>query len=421
MTLFSRLVLPLIMVGSNLSASLTSPQDPAFLDGFNPQQKNAIYQFFSQELGKEISESDDPAFANQNEGTPLANDDQLKEFYLEYLNMLGDKVNAHLISKSKHKEIEAWASQQECDHCSAVLKNLEERQLKASHTRAIPINPNDINNNGIVIDKPGYYYLNTKRGILNWKPSNPGDAITIDADNVFLDLNHNTIKQVGSSNVASRAIHIRQDHKNITIRNGSLVGFTADAILANSTSQLFLKNISIANNINRNAYSPSSSFASVNIRSCLNVVLRNVNVSHTAVNSGNTIIGAGILLLNTSTFLLKNCEVVKARVDANTLSQCVGISTILCQNGVIDNCRVSECESSGIMPGFGYIISKSIVSKNCIANNNTGVQTTSGYYPQLSDSLQFINCEASNNQSIHLGDLMKKPQALKFSCVKIVQ
>lgn len=62
----------LIMGEAALSASLSvSPQDPAFLNSFNAQQKIAIYQFLSQELGKS---------ATENEGNVLVNEAELKQF-----------------------------------------------------------------------------------------------------------------------------------------------------------------------------------------------------------------------------------------------------------------------------------------------------------------------------------------------------
>lgn len=388
----------LFVVGGSfgLSAQLSvSPRDPAFLDQFNDSQKKAIHHFLGQESGKpKLTEKlDDKSPDNV----------ELKKLYTEHLSRWCEKLKIPLAS-GNHVQIKALQElsllEKGKEHgCSAEP---EQCSPKVCCENATPITAEDIGCRGFTIRYPGSYCLNGnegKNGILLWRPAQAANVITIDADNVTLDLNKTTIIQKSSSTRASTAIRILPGHKNIKIYNGALVGFTADALVATSTTNLFIEDLLITENRNRGFFIPNFFFGSINILSCLNVNLQNITVSDMEIGSYTDLLGAGILLINSDTFTIKNCEVVNGRVDAGTLTQCLGISTILCENGVIENCRVSHCHSSGIMPAFGYVFSQNILSKNCIANYNTGRQTTSGYYPQISDSLQFINCEANNNLS----------------------
>lgn len=390
------LFLMFVVGGGALSVNASvSPQDPAFLDYFNDHQKQVIYQFLSQQLGEPTSEV---------ESGKLIDEDQLKRFFVEHLERWRSKFGiAHSLNKNNQKSHSMLFKQINVlnpnNFSEKLLGSFKACKSKAHSSSSIAITPDDIGSKGIIIKKPGHYRLCTKKGVLHWKPSKSVSMITIDADNVILDLNDSIIVQKPNSNFASTAINILPGHKNITIRNGSLDGFTADAILGASADQLLIENMLITDNINRQAYAPNLVFASINLYSCLNVALQNINVSGTIVNSSHDILGAGILILNTGNFLIENCKVTELEVDAGTISQSVGISTILSFNGVIRNCNVSDCTSSGIMAGLDYVFAENILTENCIANYNTGIQTTSGYYPQISDSLQFINCEANNNRS----------------------
>lgn len=399
MKVFFRLFL-LFMVGqiSALSANFSaSPQNPAFLDSFNDQQKKAIRTFLHQELGISTAEQDDKA---------LVNGDDLKQLYGKHLENLHAKVGAKPSNKNENKTCRTCNAYEKIQGIDCIaqnrLDNIQPFHAKAGEANlgCVSITADDIGDHGYVIIRPGHYCLQTNKGVLRWNPQQIADLITIDADNVILDLNDTTIIHRGSSNVASSAVKILPGHKNIVLLNGSLTGFTADAISGTFANNLFIENFLISNNKNRQAYTPSSSFASINIQASFNVTLRDITISKTEVNSSvNAFLSAGILVASTQTFLIENCKVVEASLEANTVSQCVGISTFLSSNGVIRNCRVSNCQSEGIMPGFGYVVCQNILTEGCIANYNTGTQTTSGYYPQFSDSLQFINCEANSNQS----------------------
>lgn len=388
MKILYRLCLLCISGVAALSASPSvNPQDPTFLDSFNDQQKLAIQKFLGLELG-------------ENSNGPL-DENVLKEFYAQLIQKWSQAFGD--LPKLESSQPRKCCTRKTADYdlLAKKLTDTSHNFAKSPLTSSITITPDDIGTKGIRIKRSGHYILKNCRGTFYWNPSRITDMITIDADNVILDLNDTTITQRSQNDNASRAITIRPGHKNITIRNGSLVGFTADAILSVLTNQLTIENVSITDNANRQAYTPTLGFASVNVEGCLNVVLRDLTVRHTVVNSSDDIIGAGILVLGTRTFLIENCRVSEAEVDATESigSQCIGISTILSDNGVVRNCTVSNCRSSGVMPGFGYIITQDILTENCAANFNTGVQTTSGYYPQISDSLQFVNCDANNNHS----------------------
>lgn len=400
MKIFYQIFFMVILGGASLSAhSSASPKDPAFLDQFSEAQKSVISRFLSQELGKPITE-------NQEQ---VADESTLKKLYGEYIKKWKNQFTT-AFSLKKHptpnsslpiKQNKALA----LDDLKASLHTLKCKPMTHCSQKPSPnvilITAKDICTQGFVIRKPGHYRLDTKNGILRWNPSRAASMITIDADNVILDLNQTTVIQNPQSPFASTAINILSGHKNITVHNGALVGFTAETIGAIGINELFIENMLITDNNNRNAYAPIANLSSIHIQNCLNVIVRNIAIARTTVNSPHDLFSMGIFVFETSTFLLENCHISEVELMATSAvnSQCSGIVTLLSENGAISNCNVSNCTSSGVMPGFSYVGAQNVQSENCFSNDNTGVQTTAGFYPQGSDSLQFINCEANNNQS----------------------
>lgn len=90
MKLFFQMLLVFVMSGVTLSANASvSPQDPTFLSLFNTQQKVAIHNFLTQELGQSI----------ENENKEL-DEDQLKQFFVAHLNSWYNKFGGAHLHKS---------------------------------------------------------------------------------------------------------------------------------------------------------------------------------------------------------------------------------------------------------------------------------------------------------------------------------
>src|SRR3990172_9357916 len=74
--------------------------------------------------------------------------------------------------------------------------------LQCDHTT--PINQVDIGTTGFVITQPGLYCVTED---ITWNPAGTDNAITIDADNVILDLNDTVITQVQTNDHESTGIN----------------------------------------------------------------------------------------------------------------------------------------------------------------------------------------------------------------------
>jgi hypothetical protein len=396
MKIFYTVILALATGSSLLSASpAASPRDPAFLDNFSDQQKEVIHRYLTlnQRAVDELATSSDASDA------PL-NDEDLKNAYVDYINDWGDKFGTR-IAENKQEFGSLITRQTNAVDFNRLSENITQKcGRKGRCANAILITAEEIGCKGYIIKKPGHYRLCIPGGIFHWKPARLADLITIDADNVVLDLRYTTLIQKPRSAFLSSAINILSERQNITIFDGNLVGFTADAIRANVVNQLIIKNISINDNDNREIPLPAVNFGSVNLQTCSNVLLQNIKIANSTFNSSNAIaIGSGIILFNIQNFLVEDCNVSDSRMFANTISEFSGIAAFASHNGIIRNSNVANCTSTGIMPGFTYLLSDNILTENCTSNYNIGVQTTSGYYPQASNYLQFINCEASHNRS----------------------
>ncbi|MEM6725681.1 MAG: right-handed parallel beta-helix repeat-containing protein, partial [Bacteroidota bacterium] len=107
----------------------------------------------------------------------------------------------------------------------------------------IPIDSLDTDGNGAVdIDAPGHYYL--RENLLVNSPS--GSGILIDSDNVTIDLNGYTI--LAGQNEPNDGIRVFGGHYNITIKNGSIIGFDQYGIDAIGTRSSTFRNLLLKDN-----------------------------------------------------------------------------------------------------------------------------------------------------------------------------
>src|SRR6185436_18473510 len=79
----------------------------------------------------------------------------------------------------------------------------------------------------MTISSPGVYCLTSD---LSANVPSPGNAITIEANSVVVDLNGHRIANLGGPNTASTGI-FAEERQNITIRNGSIRGFFAGIMM----------------------------------------------------------------------------------------------------------------------------------------------------------------------------------------------
>jgi hypothetical protein len=396
-TLYS-VILALFTGGSILSATpAASPRDPGFLDNFSDQQKIAIHRYLTldQKTVDELVTPLEPVSA------ATLDAEGLKKAYSDYLNDLNAKFGIQIDENKQESNLLVNRKTNAVDYnrlSESITKKCERKGRRCANTTRITAE--DIGCNGYTINKPGRYRLCIPGGIFHWKPANIANMITIDADNVILDLRHTSVVQRPNSAFASSAINILSERQNITIQNGNLVGFTAETIKADVVNQLLIKNISINDNHIQGLV--PDNFGSIVLETCSNVILQDIRIANSTLELPELFFnsfGGGILLVNLQNFLVQNCDVSNSRIFGNAESAFSGILILECHNGIIKNCNVANCTSTGIMSGFNYNFSDSILTENCTSSYNIGVQTTGGFYSQISSFLQFVNCEASHNRS----------------------
>lgn len=125
-----------------------------------------------------------------------------------------------------------------------------------SHVSKIQrISISEIKNQGIKIKKPGVYHL-TKDITVNLKDGKP--AISIEANNVVLDLNHFTLRQkgVGQNNAG---IIVRANHHSVTIQHGTVSKMHGFGIIVEENTHLInLEDLIVTSNGSNGAISLSN-------------------------------------------------------------------------------------------------------------------------------------------------------------------
>ena len=98
--------------------------------------------------------------------------------------------------------------------------------------------------NGYVIDKPGSYMLCND---IDWSPrSSNSFAITIEANDVSLDLGNHVITQTDTSTSLNFAIHVLQNSECVSIRNGKFSMLSGGAVLVEAGSScITIENIEV--------------------------------------------------------------------------------------------------------------------------------------------------------------------------------
>ena len=88
-----------------------SPQSPAYLESFSEQQKIAIHRFLSQELGQPLVENVDSV-----------NQDELKQFYQDYLEKWKSKFSITSTSKENQTAPLPLVAKKKCQDCNKLIK-----------------------------------------------------------------------------------------------------------------------------------------------------------------------------------------------------------------------------------------------------------------------------------------------------------
>ncbi len=219
---------------------------------------------------------------------------------------------------------------------------------------------------GIFIDKPGTYYFIKN---LTWLPEAPGSAITIQADDVVLDMKGYTLK---SSTTDFKTIGISAiTSKNCKIINGKI------------------KNMGLAG---------------IQCTLCANVSIKRIEVDGlNAEDIVNFVVPTGILASGSFNVKIDNCTV--KNIDVKTAS-CAGIQLTATLTSKVTNCKVKNLlNRDGACSGIGHLLCDDILIQSCLLDNikttfinnlNTQGHTAIGIIPTLSTNIIINKCWVSN-------------------------
>ncbi|TXK71950.1 right-handed parallel beta-helix repeat-containing protein [Mesonia sp. K4-1] len=226
---------------------------------------------------------------------------------------------------------------------------------------------------GIIIDVSGEYKFGND---IIWSPNNSCTAITINADNVTLDLNQfilsvNPSTFVNNNGAQFNGISVLES-TNIVIQNGSI-----DKV----------------------------SYYGVNISKSLDIKIDNITIGNINYieTSKKDLTPCGIFIESTDGFYIQNSIVQNVSVTAPS---CAGIQVIKSNDGKVSNCRLEKfLNNDGGVQGFSYISSTKILTQNCTCENfqshyqgitmTTG-HTVIGYVPIFCDQLEFNDCSSTS-------------------------
>lgn len=219
---------------------------------------------------------------------------------------------------------------------------------------------------GIFINTPGNYYLKKN---LTWHPQGDGAAITIQANDVVLDLQGFTLKSsttswktIGISAVASGNLKI----ENGKIKNMGLAGIQCTLCATVSIEGIEVDGLNVEDIVN--FVVPTGILASESF----NVVIDHCTVKNIDVKTASC---AGIQLTATLTSKVTNCKIKDL---LNRDGACSGIGHILCDDILIESCRLENIKTT------------------FINNLNTQGHTAIGIIPTLSNDIIINKCSVSN-------------------------
>ena len=234
--------------------------------------------------------------------------------------------------------------------------------------RVTLITPKEIGTTGFVISAPGQYCLTND---IIWAPTqSPSSTITINANNVTLNLNGKTINQVNT--LSSQAIVIMPGRSNIIVRNGTL-------------NRMMLNGITLAGT------------AATPIR---NVTLEDLHIKFTGAVITPPSVTSGIAITSSNDTIIKNSVVAYSHATDRT----TGLVFTQVNNILVKDCVVTGLTSAGICLGYQPNFTNDCTFSGCIATRLRGVWgitpnangTTNGWFGGSLENMVVENCQASH-------------------------
>lgn len=240
----------------------------------------------------------------------------------------------------------------------------------------------------------GIYALSTN---INFDPVLPNQScITIDANDIILDLNRKTISQVsGNTQPGTIGITINPGVRNILIRNGSITDMSLYGIYINDGTELItLANIMLNNILSAGVlFDGESTGTGISNITCYDLQIDDVNNSFGTPTYG---------ILTKFVDILQVTQCTISNLQTNT-GNCYGIKVKNCNSVRLDSCIVTENTSGGQrMHGFDFLEVNPCLVNNCLSANNlcTNLSSTAvsiGYNFDTCQNLVCNNCAATSN------------------------
>ena len=233
--------------------------------------------------------------------------------------------------------------------------------------------PMDSVGNGLppfTISEPGSYYFT--QDILVTSGNNI-DGITIDSDDVTLDLNGYSLR--AESSVDSRdGIYVLGVQQNITIKNGKVSGWKGDGIDASFTDESTFKNLQVENN----------ELDGLNVDSnclILNCQANNNGVDGIQCDDGSVVVDCSASLNGDNGFEVSEICVVQRCNSYGNASDGFAIHS----GSIVEDCLAYQNDIHGFDAALGCRL------MTCTANNNGA----NGF--DLENACFLIDSQASNN------------------------
>jgi len=258
-------------------------------------------------------------------------------------------------------------------------------------------------------------------------------AIFIQSDNVVIDLGGKTLYQ-DNTTPNMNGIEINSNQKNITIKNGSIIGFKGVGILARPgcsnirienvvisdcgkngigflgrpTTNADIKNCIIQDSIvsRTTGIAPAANAVGLRLLYCRNVFIHNSLFGYSDGRAAS-MDGMGTFVQHSSNIVFDHCD-----ASGNKGKNAYGFRITGSDggsSGLLYECTAQDNNGSNPLGGIGYgFYTDNIHSftwENCIAENNTGTKNGYGFYLSSTFYSKLIGCQANNNTGGNLATL----------------
>ena len=341
--------------------------------------------------------------------------------YQEFLNRLNQPELLVIERSTVSKEIEKPESYEHRRHKSCDCPKHKKNKKTCGCTRKLTKHSFKCGKKGFVISKPGKYCLVDN---IKYNPEKVGDLITIDANNVILNLCGNSISQVNNLDQVN-GIRIISGRTNVTIEggNGSIKGFStfgirAEAGFENVTiSNVVVSECGVSNptkygflhNACGGLWLGDSPFGYINNN--FNLVSKNLSLLNVISTKNNL---SGISIMSCENVDVVNCTINDnvGLKDFSGDSICIALNMInlpglesRCKNvtilnsSITNNKTLSQGESPTDLCFGGYLTISGFLIKDSSFDNNSGYFLSRGLYTAWTNDGKILNSTFSSQTS----------------------